>query len=142
MAKHTSLIGGEWTDFGNYQANVNPANTDDIIGEYSYADADGVDQAVAAAAAAAKSAWANSNPQTRHDLLAAIGTKLAERADEIGTLLAREEGKTLGEAKGGDHARVAGVQVFLQAKHCDLQASFMLRCETILMSRSPVSRWE
>ena len=99
MAKHTSLIGGEWTDFGNYQANVNPANTDDIIGEYSYADADGVDQAVAAAAAA-KSAWANSNPQTRHDLLAAIGTKLAERADEIGTLLAREEGKTLGEAKG------------------------------------------
>ena len=125
---------------GNYQANVNPANTDDIIGEYSYADADGVDQAVAAAAAA-KSAWANSNPQTRHDLLAAIGTKLAERADEIGTLLAREEGKTLGEAKG-ETMRASQVFKFFAGEALRLAGELHASVRNDMMSRSPVSRWE
>ncbi len=99
MAKHTSLIGGKWVDFGNYNQDVNPANTTDIIGEFSYGDAEAVDQAVATAKAA-KAGWAASTPQDRHDLLAAVGAKLAERVDEIGNLLAREEGKTLAEAKG------------------------------------------
>ncbi len=99
MEKHTSLIGGEWVDFGNYNKNINPADTMDIIGEFSYGDSSAVDQAVAAAKIA-RAGWAASTPQVRHDLLEAVGTKLAERVEEIGTLLAREEGKTLAEAKG------------------------------------------
>ncbi|NKB52204.1 MAG: aldehyde dehydrogenase family protein [Rhizobiaceae bacterium] len=99
MKKHQSLIGGEWVDFGNYNPDINPADTTDIIGEFSYGDDGAVDQAVAAAKSA-KAGWAASTPQQRHDLLAAVGNKLAERVEEIGNLLAREEGKTLAEAKG------------------------------------------
>jgi aldehyde dehydrogenase (NAD+) len=99
MTKHTSYIGGKWADFGNFQPNRNPANTDDVIAEFSQGDARAVDQAVEAAKKA-QDGWANATPQMRHDLLEAVGAKLAERAEEYGTVLAREEGKTLAEAKG------------------------------------------
>lgn len=99
MIKHTSLIGGQWADFGNFRPDVNPANTNDIVADFSYGDASTVDQAVAAAKSAAPG-WAATTPQLRHDLLATVGMKLADRAEEFGRLLAREEGKTLPEAKG------------------------------------------
>lgn len=99
MTKHTSYIGGKWVDFGNYKPNLNPANTDDIIAEFSYGDSNAVDQAVLAAQKA-QNGWANATPQVRHDLLEAIGVKLADRVEEYGTMLAREEGKTIAEAKG------------------------------------------
>lgn len=99
MTKHMSLIDGEWIDFGNFRPDINPANTDEVVGEFSYGDASAVEQAVDAARRAAPG-WAAATPQVRHDLLACVGAKLAERADEFGRLLAREEGKTLAEAKG------------------------------------------
>lgn len=99
MSKHENLIGGEWVSFDNYNDNVNPANTDDIVGRYSYGDAAAVDLAVDAAKAA-QDGWANSTPQARHDLLDAVGNALAARSQEFGELLAREEGKTLAEGIG------------------------------------------
>lgn len=99
MTKHFSLIDGTWADFGNFQPDLNPANTDEIVGEFSYGDASAVDQAVAAAKRAAP-AWAAATPQVRHDLLAAVGAALAAGAQDYGRILAREEGKTLPEAIG------------------------------------------
>jgi len=99
MTKHMSFIGGEWADFGDYRPDINPANTGDVIGEFSYGDASAVDAAVAAAKAAAPG-WAAATPQQRHDVLAAVGIRLAANADDYGRILAREEGKTLAEAKG------------------------------------------
>ena len=60
------------------------------------------DDAKAAIEAADKalSTWRTSNPQFRADLLDKVGTEILSRVDEIGTMLAREEGKTLAEAKG------------------------------------------
>ncbi|WP_430448701.1 aldehyde dehydrogenase family protein [Rhodophyticola sp.] len=99
MPKHMSLIDGQWADFGNYHPDINPANTDEVIGEFSYGNTDAVDQAVAAAKRAAPG-WAATTPQVRHDLLAAVGNALGANAQDYGRILAREEGKTLAEAIG------------------------------------------
>ncbi|MBV1901765.1 MAG: aldehyde dehydrogenase family protein, partial [Kordiimonadaceae bacterium] len=99
MKKHDNLIGGEWVSFGNYMPNINPSNMADVIGTYSYGDAASVDAAVDAAKAA-QGGWADVTPQVRHDLLEAVGNKIAARKEEIGRLLSREEGKTLAEGMG------------------------------------------
>jgi alpha-ketoglutaric semialdehyde dehydrogenase len=125
MRNHDHLINGEWVSSGNYQDNVNPSDTRDVIGAYSYGDAALVEAAVAAAKSA-QAGWADATPQTRHDLLDAVGTALAARKDEIGRLLSREEGKTLAEGIG-ETMRAAQVFKFF-AGEClrqvgDLQAS-------------------
>ena len=99
MSNFDSLIGGEWVRIGDYHENRNPSDVSDIVGLYSYGDAASVVDAVAAARAA-QPAWSNATPQARHDLLDAVGNTLAQRSQEIGRLLAREEGKTLAEGVG------------------------------------------
>ena len=99
MTKYDSLIGGEWVCLGDYHENRNPSDVNDVIGLYSYGDASSVDAAVAAARAA-QPAWRNVTPQSRHDLLDAVGNTLAKRSQEIGRMLSREEGKTLAEGIG------------------------------------------
>lgn len=99
MSKHDNLIGGEWVAGATYRDNLNPSDTDDVIGQFTQGDASSVDAAVEAAKAA-QDGWANSTPQQRHDLLDAVGNALASRRNEIGRLLAREEGKTLAEGIG------------------------------------------
>jgi hypothetical protein len=58
-----------------------------------------VDSAVAAAKAAFP-AWANASPEVRSDLLDKVGSLIMARADDLGRLLSREEGKTFPEGKG------------------------------------------
>ncbi len=95
-----NFIGGEWlAGAGDAGASDNPSDLSDIIGEYRQADAKLADQAIAAASEAAPG-WAMSTPQKRFDVLDFIGTELLARKDELGRLLAREEGKTLPEAIG------------------------------------------
>lgn len=96
---HGNLIGGAWLPGDDCRPNVNPSDTRDIVGHYAWAGGAAVDQAVDAARAAFP-AWSAAGPQVRHDLLDAVGTELLARKDEIGRLLAREEGKTLPEAVG------------------------------------------
>jgi aldehyde dehydrogenase (NAD+) len=95
---HANLIGGQWVD-GNGKPNVNPSNTDDVIGEYSQATKDDALRAIAAAKAAFP-AWSRSGIQQRHDILRAASDEVLRRRDELGRLLAREEGKTLAEGIG------------------------------------------
>ena len=92
-----NLIHGEWVDGPRVNANINPSDTRDVIGEYAQADAAQVGQAIAAAREAFPS-WALGSPQERADALDRIGAEMLARAQELGDLLAREEGKTLPEA--------------------------------------------
>ena len=92
-------IGGEWVGDSDVTTNTNPANRDDVIGTYARGDAARVDQAVSAALAAQPD-WASASPQLRHDVLERAGALIVERKDELGRLLAREEGKTIAEAVG------------------------------------------
>ena len=52
------------------------------------------------AARRAQVAWWAAGIQKRHDVLMAIGTELMARAEEIGRMLSREEGKPLAEGRG------------------------------------------
>ena len=92
-------IGGEWVGDSDVTTNTSPANRDDVIGTYARGDAARVDQAVSAALAAQPN-WASASPQLRHDVLERAGALIVERKDELGRLLAREEGKTIAEAVG------------------------------------------
>ncbi|MDV7341240.1 aldehyde dehydrogenase family protein [Terasakiella sp. A23] len=99
MTTFPNLIGGEWTMGTQQVPNVNPSDTNDIIGEAASATADEMNRAIELAAEAQIS-WGASTPQTRFDILDAIGTDILARKDELGDLLSREEGKTLAEGIG------------------------------------------
>ena len=96
---HKNYIGGEWVAGGAATRNVNPSNTDDVIGEYAQATAEQAGEAIDAARAASF-AWSRSTPQERHDILSRAAGEIGSRREELGRLLAREEGKTLPEAIG------------------------------------------
>ncbi len=100
MTERTQIyIDGTWTDGASHIENRNPSDTSDLIGQYAQADASHLDAALTAARRAQPIWWA-AGIQKRHDVLMAIGTELMARAEEIGRLLAREEGKPLAEGKG------------------------------------------
>jgi aldehyde dehydrogenase (NAD+) len=97
--RYDNYIGGEWVTGADYSANINPSDLRDAIGDYAQADAAQVAQAIAAARAAFP-AWSTSGIQARSDALDKVGSEILARREELGTLLAREEGKTLPEAIG------------------------------------------
>ncbi|MDN8618339.1 aldehyde dehydrogenase family protein [Variovorax ginsengisoli] len=66
---------------------------------YAQGDAAQVDAAVAAATAAFP-AWSTGGIQARSEALDKIGNEILARKEELGTLLAREEGKTKAEGIG------------------------------------------
>jgi aldehyde dehydrogenase (NAD+) len=96
---HKNYIAGEWVEGEDATRNVNPSDTTDIVGLYAQANAAQLDAAVVAARAAFP-AWSRTTPQERHDVLSRVSGEVAARRDELGRLLAREEGKTLPEAIG------------------------------------------
>ena len=97
--RHDNLIGGQWLAGGSYTPNTNPSNLADVLGEYAQASAADLDAAVQAARAAFP-VWSMSGIQARADALDAIGAEILARRDELGALLAREEGKTRVEGVG------------------------------------------
>ncbi|MCK1614243.1 MULTISPECIES: aldehyde dehydrogenase family protein [unclassified Bradyrhizobium] len=94
-----NFIGGEWVDGSGVTKNINPSNTNDLVGEYAKADKAQTEKAIAAAKAAFP-AWAQSTPQARYDALNKISLEIIARKEDLGRLLAREEGKTLPEGIG------------------------------------------
>jgi alpha-ketoglutaric semialdehyde dehydrogenase len=94
-----NYVAGEWVESAGVSHNVNPSNIQDIIGEYSKADRAQTLQAIDAAKAAFPK-WSRSTPQERFDALNRISAEIITRKDELGRLLAREEGKTLPEGIG------------------------------------------
>ena len=95
---HRNYIAGEWVG-GEAILDVNPSNTGEVVGYYARATADDVKNAIAAAKAAFL-AWSRSGIQQRHDILKAASDEILKRREEIGSLLSREEGKTLAEGIG------------------------------------------
>src|ERR1700738_430162 len=94
-----NYISGEWVEGPAISRNINPSNTNDIVGEYAKADAAQTQKAIAAAKATFP-AWSRSTPQERFDALNRVSIETLARKEELGRLLAREEGKTLPEGIG------------------------------------------
>lgn len=91
------LIDGQWITTSHGVENINPSDTTDVIDAFAQAGRAEAEAAIEAASMAAAT-WGLSGPQTRHDILHAAGCEILARKDELGTLLAREEGKVLREA--------------------------------------------
>ncbi len=94
-----NFIDGEWVAGVDQRPNINPSNMADVIGLYASAS----EEQAAAAVAAAQNAfpdWSRGGIQARHDSLQFVARELMERREEIGDLLAREEGKTRPEGIG------------------------------------------
>ncbi len=98
MTVHQNLIAGEWTGT-NAAENINPSDTNEVVGLYAQASAEDAKAAIAAAKGAFP-AWSRSGIWERHVILKKAGDEIMARKDELGALLAREEGKTLPEAIG------------------------------------------
>ena len=98
-AHFKNFIAGDWVDGDSVSRNINPSNTNDVVGEYVQATAEQTNQAIAAAKAAFPK-WSVSTPQERHDALLKVSQEILARKEELGRLLSREEGKTLPEGIG------------------------------------------
>ncbi|NIM69091.1 MAG: aldehyde dehydrogenase family protein [Xanthomonadales bacterium] len=92
-------IHGEWVRSGPVFDSENPSDLDDPIGRFHAARTEEVEAATEAARQAFH-AWSFSALETRQEILDRIGQALCASADELGLLVAREEGKTVAEARG------------------------------------------
>jgi acyl-CoA reductase-like NAD-dependent aldehyde dehydrogenase len=138
MTRHDNLIGGQWLAGPGYSPNVNPSNLAEVVGEYTQGDASHVDAAVQAARAAFP-AWSTGSIQARADALDKIGHEILARKEELGTLLAREEGKTRPRAL----AKPPGPATFSnssRASACAWPARPFPRCVPVSVWRSRASR--
>ncbi|MCF7644298.1 aldehyde dehydrogenase family protein [Bacillus subtilis] len=98
MTLHKNLINGEWVG-GEAIPNISPSDTNDVVGEYARATQADALSAIAAAKVAFPS-WSRSGIMERHAILRKTSDEILARKEELGRLLAREEGKTLPEAIG------------------------------------------
>lgn len=99
MTLHQNYIAGEWVGSDDVNANINPSDTSEVIGEYARANREQAQAAIDAAAAALPE-WSRSGIQQRANILDAVGDEIMARRAELGELLSREEGKTLAEGVG------------------------------------------
>ncbi len=94
MTLHKNYIDGTWFEGSAVTIDINPSDVSDVVGEYTQASIAQTEAAIASAKAAFP-AWSMTTPQQRADALEMIGVELLARKDEVGRMLAREEGKPL-----------------------------------------------
>ncbi|SLN40779.1 Aldehyde dehydrogenase, thermostable [Roseovarius gaetbuli] len=100
MAKtYLNYIAGDWVAGDAEIENRNPSDISDLIGLYAQAKPDQLEHALDAARAA-QIEWAAYGMERKQAALMSIGNEMMARAEELGRLLSREEGKPLAEGKG------------------------------------------
>ncbi len=99
--RYSNYIDGRWTEpsTGKYYQNINPADYDDVIGEYPLSSKADVDAAVESAQRAFQS-WRKMLPGEREKILDRFISIVDQKKQAIGEMLTREQGKTLKEASG------------------------------------------
>jgi aldehyde dehydrogenase (NAD+) len=101
MQDYKNLINGEWVGASDGKTfnNENPAKLGEVIGTFPSATKEDTRRAIEAARAALPG-WANMPPPARGVILEKASRIIEARADELATILTREEGKTKTEAMG------------------------------------------
>ncbi len=94
-----NYIAGEWVEGETSIENRNPSDISDLVGNYAQASQQQLEDTIEAAHLAQKE-WASYALERKQNVLMNIGNELMSRAEELGTLLSREEGKPLAEGKG------------------------------------------
>src|SRR5258705_9603522 len=101
MTIYQNFIGGKWVRSGSSKIaqNINPANTEDIIGEIPLATRDEARAAVESAATAFRS-WRATPAPARGRIVAKAARLFEDHKEELAQILTREEGKTIAESRG------------------------------------------
>jgi len=101
MDTYRNFIDGKWTESASSRTvnNVNPANTDDIIGTVKQATRDEARRAVESAAENFPG-WRATPAPERGRIVARAARLMEEHKEELAQILTREEGKILAESRG------------------------------------------
>lgn len=101
MNIYRNYINGEWFRSASNETvqNINPANTDDVIGEAKLSTTQEAERAVEAAYNAFQD-WKRTPAPTRGRIVMRAARLLEEHKEELAQLLTREEGKTINESRG------------------------------------------
>lgn len=132
---YKNLIGGQWVPArsGKTFRNLNPANHDDVIGDFALSAAEDVDDAVRAAEKA-YATWRLTPAPKRAEILYRAGEILIRRKEEFARDMTREMGKILSETRGdvqeaidcGFYMAGEGRRLFGQTTPSELQNKFAM----------------
>src|SRR2546423_6593299 len=101
MDTYRNFIDGKWVESASSRtvSNVNPANTDDVIGTVKQATREEAKRAVESAAENFAS-WRATPAPARGRIVARAARLLEDHKEELAQILTREESKTLAEPRG------------------------------------------
>jgi alpha-ketoglutaric semialdehyde dehydrogenase len=101
MTVYRNFIGGQWVESasGKTVENLNPANTDDVLGEFRQATREEARSAVEAASTAFRE-WRRTPAPMRGRIVGRAARLMEEDKENLAQLLTREEGKTISESRG------------------------------------------
>src|SRR5437762_9133972 len=101
MNNYRNFIGGKWIESSSSRTvdNINPSNTDDVIGTIRQATREEARVAVEAASEAFHD-WRRTPAPARGKIVAKAARLMEDVKEELATTLTREEGKTLSESRG------------------------------------------
>ena len=101
METYRNFINGKWMESTSSETttNVNPANTDDVLGQIRLATREEARGAVESAAEAFRG-WRATPAPVRGRIVARAARLLEDNREALAALLTREEGKTLAESRG------------------------------------------
>jgi aldehyde dehydrogenase (NAD+) len=106
-----SFACGSWHRDGPRVDDINPSRPDEVVARVALADA-ALAQTAVECAAAAFDGWRRTPAPARGEILRGASEQLERRAVEIGTDLAREEGKTVAEGVGETRRAAAILRYF------------------------------
>src|SRR5271170_1826347 len=98
---YQNLIGGHWVkaEGGETFKSLNPANLDEVVGHFAASRASDVTKAVDAAAVALPE-WKRVPAPHRAEIILRASRVLETRKEELATMMTREMGKVIDEARG------------------------------------------
>src|SRR6201991_192947 len=101
MSVYRNFIGGKWVESSSKRtaSNVNPANTDEVLGTIRQATREEARAAVEAAAASFRM-WRTTPAPTRGRIVSNAARLMEQHKEELAQLLTHEEGKTIAESRG------------------------------------------
>src|SRR4051812_41506335 len=101
MKQFNNFVAGAWVppDSGQYFENRNPADRNDLVGNFPLSRASDVQRAVESAKRGFAQ-WRSTPAPARGDVLRVVGDLLSKRKEEIANAMTREMGKPLTETRG------------------------------------------
>ncbi|HET7840195.1 MAG TPA: aldehyde dehydrogenase family protein [Terriglobia bacterium] len=147
---YKNLINGEWvaSSSGRTFENVNPANTEELVGIFQKSNQQDVDDAIAAAKEAYKS-WRLFPPPKRGEILFRAARMLQERKEELAQQMTREMGKILDETRGDVQEAIdmtyymagEGRRLFGQTTPSELRNKFCMSVRSPIGICSLITPW-